>query len=323
MSVIEISVVVPAYNEALALPKLAEKLGVVLRGLGVSYEILFVNDGSSDGTKKYLQEISRQDLRIKPIHLTRNFGKEAAMAAGLASANGNCVVFIDADFQHPPDLIPRMFTAWKEGNDVVNAVKRQFASESFLYRWFANRFNDMMSRMIGGNMVGASDYKLIDRQVVQVLLDCPERNRFFRGLVAWVGFQVTNIEFDVVERELGKSKWSVISLIRYSLANIVAFSSFPLVALSYIGFATAALGFLLLIQTFLQYFLGRAAIGFTTVIAVQILLGGMILLALGVISMYLSKMYDEQKGRPLFIVQHPRIPANSKSADPAPETNND
>lgn len=306
MSAIEISAVLPAYNEARALPKLAEKLRAIFEEMGVSYEIIIVNDGSSDGTKEYVQDISRQDLRVKPIHLTRNFGKEAAMAAGLVSAEGKCVVFIDADLQHPPDLIPKMFAAWKEGNDVVNAVKRQYASESFFYRWFANRFNSMMSRMIGSNMAGASDYKLIDRQVVQVLLDCPERNRFFRGLVAWVGFQVANIEFDVVERELGKSKWSVISLIRYSLANIVAFSSFPLVALSYVGFATAALGFLLLIQTLTQYFLGRAAIGFTTVIAVQILLGGMILLALGVISMYLSKMYDEQKGRPLFIIQRPR-----------------
>lgn len=175
-----------------------------------------------------------------------------------------------------------------------------------MYRWFANSFNRLMSDMIGTKMTGASDYKLIDRQVADVLLDCPERNRFFRGLVAWVGFEVKEVEFDVVDRELGASKWSLASLIRYTLSNIIAFSSFPLVAVAYVGFITAGLGLLLLVQSLIRWIMGTAAVGFTTVIAVQVLLGGMILTALGVIAIYLSKMYDEQKNRPLFIIKRPR-----------------
>lgn len=238
------------------------------------------------------------------------------MAAGLASAAGKCMVFIDADLQHPPDLIPRMYSAWQQGSDVVNAVKLERSSEYFLYRWFANRFNGLMSAMIGQKMAGASDFKLIDRQVAEVLLECPERNRFFRGLITWVGFQVKNVEFDVVERELGSSKWSLASLIRYSLSNIIAFSSLPLVAVAYVGFVTVALGLLLLIQALIRWVMGTAAVGFTTVIAVQVLLGGMILTALGVIAIYLARMYEEQKSRPLFIIKRPRE-FGAKAEDPA------
>jgi dolichol-phosphate mannosyltransferase len=206
MNVADLSVIVPAFNEAAVLPSLIDRLRGVMAGIEVSYEILIVDDGSSDGTETYLETLSRNDRRIKPVNLARNFGKEAAMAAGLASAAGKCMVFIDADLQHPPDLIPRMYSAWQQGFDVVNAVKRQRSSEFFLYRWFANRFNGFMSAMIGRKVAGASDFKLIDRQVAEVLLECPERNRFFRGLVAWVGFRVKDVEFDVVERELGSSK---------------------------------------------------------------------------------------------------------------------
>ncbi|MCK7579195.1 MAG: hypothetical protein MZV65_28005 [Chromatiales bacterium] len=155
-------------------------------------------------------------------------------------------------------------------------------------------------------MAGASDYKLIDRQVANILLDCPERKRFFRGLVTWVGFRVADIEFDVNERQFGSTKWSGMALLTYSLNNMIAFSSLPLRLVGYFGFIVAGLGFILLVQTLIRYLMGAAAIGFTTVIAVQILLGGMILMALGIIAVYLSNIYDEQKARPIFIVRHPR-----------------
>lgn len=318
----EMSVIVPAFNEAAVLPSLIDRLHGVLGDIGISYEILIVNDGSSDGTEPYLDALAHGDHRIKAINLARNFGKEAAMAAGMASAVGKCLVFLDADLQHPPDLIPRMHSAWQQGSDVVNAVKRHRASEFLLYRWFASFFNRLMGDMIGRKMAGASDYKLIDRQVADVLLECPERNRFFRGLVAWVGFRVKDLEFDVVAREIGSSKWSLAQLIRYSLSNIVAFSSFPLVAVAYVGFATAALGLLLLVQSLIRWLMGTAAVGFTTVIAVQVLLGGMILMALGVIAIYLSRMYDEQKSRPLFVIRHPRE-SGPASGMPAADTDRD
>ncbi|MDS4022559.1 MAG: glycosyltransferase family 2 protein [Candidatus Competibacter sp.] len=281
----------------------------------MSYEIVIVNDGSSDGTEAYLATVSVENPNVRAINLSRNFGKEAALAAGLASAGGQCLAFIDADLQHPPELIAMMYAEWRRGSDVVNAVKRQRATEPGLYRWLAQAFNRLMTETIGSDMSGASDYKLIDRQVAEVLLNCTERNRFFRGLVAWVGFKVANVEFDVHKREVGDSKWSLWSLIRYSITNIVSFSSMPLRAVGIAGFIMAALGVVLLAQTLIRYAMGEAAIGFTTVIAVQILLSGMVLTALGVISIYLSHMYEEQKQRPIFIIRQPRTSAKPHSGD--------
>ena len=302
----EVSVVVPAFNEGVLLSHLVGRLREVLGALDLEYEILIVNDGSTDETQFVLEELSDSDPRLVPVHLTRNFGKEAALAAGLTIAEGRAVVFLDADLQHPPELIPDMVREWRSGYDVVNAVKRKRENESLVYRGFSTLFNRLLSREIGYNMAGASDFKLIDRQVAEVLLACPERNRFFRGLVAWVGFRVKNLEFDVRAREQGLTKWSLVSLVRYSVSSILAFSSLPLRVVGYAGFIVAGLGVLLLAQTLLRYAMGTAAIGFTTVIAVQILLGGMILMALGVISLYLSKLYEEQKQRPIFIVRKPR-----------------
>ena len=154
--------------------------------------------------------------------------------------------------QHPPDLIPSLYHAWQEGFEVVNAVKRQRSNESPVYRWMAERFNKFMSRAVGQDMAGASDFMLIDRQVADVLLERPERNRFFRGLVAWIGFRLKKIEFHVQERQYGATKWSVLSLLKYSLSNIVAFSSFPLHIVAYIGFISVALGAVLLLHTFVD-----------------------------------------------------------------------
>lgn len=302
----EVSVVVPAFNEGALLSHLVSRLREVLGALDIEYEILIVNDGSTDETQLVLEDLSDSDPRLVPVHLARNFGKEAALAAGLTIAEGRAVVFLDADLQHPPELIPDMVREWRSGYDVVNAVKRTRENESLVYRGFSTLFNRLLSREIGHNMAGASDFKLIDRQVAEVLLACPERNRFFRGLVAWVGFRVKSIEFDVRAREQGLTKWSLMSLVRYSVSSILAFSSLPLRVVGYAGFIVAGLGVLLLAQTLVRYAIGTAAIGFTTVIAVQILLGGMILMALGVISLYLSKLYEEQKRRPIFIVRKPR-----------------
>lgn len=303
---IVLSIVVPAYNEAAVLPHFVDSVGRVAATLDRGYEIVIVNDGSSDDTEAVLGELAASHPEVVAVNLSRNFGKEAALAAGLQTARGQCIAFLDADLQHPPELLPIMFAEWRRGIDIVNAVKRQRADEPALYRSLAGLFNRLMTGMIGREMSGASDYKLIDRQVADVLLACPERNRFFRGLVAWVGFKVASVEFDVQERAAGNSKWSILGLVRYSVTNMVSFSSWPLRAVGIIGFTTAALGGLLLVQTLVRWALGEAAIGFTTVIAVQLLLSGMMLTALGVIAIYLSHMYEEQKQRPLFIIRKPK-----------------
>lgn len=302
----EVSIVIPAYNEQENLRAVICVLEKILRQSTASFEILIVNDGSQDGTEDLLVKLKAEFGFVRAINLSRNFGKEAAMGAGLESAVGDCIIFIDADLQHPPELIPEMLSRWRAGIDVVNAVKRDRGNESLLYRIFASVFNRIMSTLIGSDIGGASDYKLIDRQVAMALLNCPERNRFFRGLVAWVGFKVDNLFFDVQERNAGTSKWSTLSLIKYSFQNILAFSSFPLIGVAYIGFLVVLLGLLLLIQTLINYINDQALSGFTTVIAVQILLSGMILIAIGIIAIYIARIYDEQKSRPLFLVRNPR-----------------
>ena len=292
-----ISVVVPLFNEELMINEAIETIDGIVKNLKCTYELVFVNDGSSDNTEALLRQAEQSMDNIVGVHFSRNFGKEAAMVAGIEVARGDCVLFIDADLQHPPELIPQMFARWLDGVDVVNAKKKERGTESIAYKLSANLFNWGMSSALNSDFGGASDYKLIDRKVVDALMQCSERNRFFRGLVTWVGFRTEDVEFDVEDRTQGESKWNGISMLRYSANNLLAFTSFPLRLVAYLGFATVGVGGLLLLQTFYKYLTGAAADGFTTVIAVQILLGGMLLSSMGVIALYIAKIYQEQKAR--------------------------
>lgn len=299
--------VIPVFNEAPILERVLEELRNTLESVGNTYEIVVVNDGSTDSTEEILHKQAARHNHILSINFSRNFGKEAALSAGMTFSRGDCIIFMDSDLQHPPDLIPNMLEKWKQGYDVVNARKIIRGKESLHYRFFSHLFNCLMSKTIGTDFFGASDFKLVDRQVADALIGCPERNRFFRGLVSWVGFRSTHIDFEVRERQAGLTKWSIWNLLRYSIKNFMAFSSLPLQIVAYMGFATTGLGLVLLVQTLLNYLLGNAAIGFTTVIAIQILLGGMIISSLGVIALYIAKIYDEQKARPLFLVRQNRV----------------
>ena len=306
MAEVEISVVVPVFNEGSSIERTLAAITDVLVETKRHYEIVVVDDGSRDGTGKIALEKSDGDAHIRVITFSRNFGKEAALEAGLEHSSGQCVVFIDGDLQHPPGLIADMIGLWDEGYDVVNAVKAERKSDTHLHRVFAGAFNRFMSYAVGSDFSGASDFKLIDRQVADAVMACQERNRFFRGLVAWVGFRTKNISFDVAERQTGSSKWNALGLARYTVNNIIEFSSLPLVILSIVGFVVAGLGALFFLQTLYNYLFGDAATGFTTVISLQILLGGMILAGLGVIALYIAKIYNEQKSRPLYIVYRPK-----------------
>lgn len=303
MSTATLSIVVPAFNEAESLRAITDRLTSVGESLDVAFEILIVNDGSKDGTEKVLNDLAASRTGIVPIHLSRNFGKEAAIMAGLSYSQGRCVAVVDADLQHPPEVLIKMFQLWRDGYDVVNAVKAHRGKESSGYRFASKSFNSLMSRMIGADMSKASDYKLLDREVVDILIDMPERSRFFRGLVAWVGFRVAEVEFEVAERAFGETKWNLVDLGRYSIANIVSFSALPLAMIGYAGVIAALLGIILLVQTLYNYITGTAAIGFTTVIALQILVGGILMVVIGILSVYVSKIYDEQKQRPIYIVK--------------------
>ena len=300
----EVSVIVPAYNEAGLLEKCIAAITGQLETIGAHFELLVVDDGSTDGTAVCLQELADADARIVPVLLSRNFGKEAAMQAGLDVAAGRAVILIDADLQHPPELIPRMYRLWQDGYEVVNAVKADRGRESPFHRWYARLFNAMLSGALGRkDWRDESDFKLLDREVVESLRLCPERGRFFRGLVTWVGFRQISIEFDVSERAEGTSKWSLRSLLRYSVRNLMAFTSFPLKVVALVGFVTVAAGAIMAMQTLWMYFSGRAVDGFSTVIVLMVIFSGAILTSLGVIAMYIAMMYEEQKARPLYVLR--------------------
>ncbi len=302
----ELSVVLPMYNEQAALGLALLAISQQLAATGRTFELVCVDDGSRDRTLACLQELALTEPRVQVVALSRNFGKEGAMAAGLEVARGQAVLLMDADLQHPAELIPRMVALWTEGYDVVSAVKERRADESWLYRRLAAVFNHLMGGAAGRSFQGASDFKLLDRQVVEALRACPERSRFFRGLVAWVGFRTVEVPFQVAERVAGESKWSAAGLVRYSARNLLSFTAFPLRLVALVGFVTLLAGFGLGLQTLVLYATGRAVTGFTTVILLQLILGGLILTSVGVIAVYLSEVYDEVKGRPVFLVRRDR-----------------
>lgn len=307
---VDVSVVIPAYNEADVVERCLDvvraQLGGHLAKTARSFEIVCVDDGSRDGTPEALRLASEADPRVRVVSLSRNFGKEAAMAAGLEAARGRAVLLMDADLQHPPDLIPRMVDLWGEGNEVVSAVKEARARESLVYRAMAGLFNALMGGAAGQSFRGSSDFKLLDRQVVDALAACPERSRFFRGLVTWIGFKTAEIPFTVAARAGGETKWSLGGLVRYSMKNLIAFSSMPLKLVAAMGFGTLVFAAGLGAQTLYRYLAGQAVSGFTTVILLQLILGGLTLTSLGVIALYVAEIYDEVKRRPVFVLRRPR-----------------
>ena len=239
---------------------------------------------------------------MKGYEFSRNFGKEAAIFAGLSRAQGNCAVVIDCDLQHPPEMIPKMFKLWKEGYDVVEGVKSDRGDEGKLHKLFANTFYGVMSKLMKINMNDTSDYKLLDRKVVDVLLELTESNTFFRALSFWVGFKSVSISYEVQERTAGESKWSFFSLLKYAIMNTTSFTTAPLQIVTFLGIFSIAMAVIMGVQTLIRYFMGNAVEGFTTVILLVLMIGGFIMLSLGIIGHYLARIYDEVKGRPRYII---------------------
>ena len=223
-----LSVVLPAYNEEKMLAKAAGTISSVLEEAAIPYELVFVNDGSRDGTWAEIEKAAAGNPHIAGIHFSRNFGKEAAIFAGLANASGDCCAVMDCDLQHPPEALVEMYRLWEQGYEVIEGVKRSRGRESVMHRASAGLFYRMISKAVGIDMSRASDFKLMDRKAVDALLALPEKNAFFRALSSWIGYKTASVEFDVQEREAGESKWSTWSLVKYAVTNIVAFSSVPM-----------------------------------------------------------------------------------------------
>lgn len=297
-----LSVVIPAYNEAEILQKTALVLEQVLTQAGIDYELLFVDDGSSDGTWKLIGELASLSQRVRGIHFSRNFGKESAIFAGLEYAKGACAAVMDCDLQHPPETLVQMYRLWTQGFEVVEAKKHSRGKENFFYKAGAGLFYKLMSGATGIDMQGASDFKLLDRKAVDTLLRMPERNVFFRALSSWIGYRCTAVEFDVQERKAGTSKWSVRRLTSYAVNNIAGYTVAPLQAVTAAGFVTLIVAAVIAVQTLVRYFTGGSVEGFTTVILLLLIIGSVVMISLGIIGYYLSKIYEEIKGRPRYIV---------------------
>lgn len=297
-----LSVVIPAYNEEKMIQKTNKVISQLLCRENIDYEIIFVDDGSRDQTWNEINKVCRQYLNTKAILFSRNFGKEAAIFAGMEYAKGDCCVIIDCDLQHPPQMIIAMYHLWQEGYEVVEGVKSSRGKESRLHKFAAGRFYSMISKATGVDMSRASDFKLLDRKVVRELLNMPEKQAFFRALSSWVGFQSTTVAFDVQEREAGETKWSTISLIKYAVNNISSFSAAPMQMVTITGMLFLLFSVVLGMQTLFFYIMGESLEGFTTVIILLLLIGSILMISMGIIGYYISKIYNEIKGRPRYIV---------------------
>lgn len=299
-----ISVVIPAHNESRGIAATLQEISAVLATTEFPWEIIVVDDGSTDDTFGQLERLVGQTKGLRAARLTKNFGKEAAILAGLVLAKGDAVVTIDADLQHPPGVIPELIRKWRAGAKVVNAVKRTRDIDTVVTRVRAALFNTLMSKVAGIPMKDASDFKLLDRVVVEKLTrDFPERTRFYRGLTNWIGYSQDIVDFDVEPRRNGMSRWSRRGLIKFALTSIISFTAAPLRVVTLLGAATFLFGFVLATDAVISWSRGRAISGFaTTIIAVSVI-GSFIMFSLGVIGEYLARMFDELKGRPNFIVE--------------------
>lgn len=269
----------------------------------IPHEIIFVDDGSKDLTWTNICSLHKKYNNVKGVRFSKNFGKEAAIHAGLyAAERGGCCVVIDCDLQHPPEKIVEMYRLWEQGFEVIEGVKTNRGKESFLHSISAGAFYGMMSSATGIDMRRASDFKLLDDKAVVVLLNMREKNAFFRALSSWIGFKTTCVEFEVQEREIGTSKWSIKSLIKYAINNITSFSAIPMQIVTALGGFVLAISLILGIMAIVQKIIGIAEDGFTTVIIVQLLTSSIIMICMGIIGYYIEKIYDEVKNRPRYIV---------------------
>lgn len=298
-----LSVILPAYNEKDMIPVAAETLAGILDKEGIAFELLFVNDGSTDGTWDAICRAREKDPRVCGICFSRNFGKEAAMFAGLEKARGDCCVVLDCDLQHPPEKIVEMYRLWEQGYEVVEGIKEDRGQETGLHRFAANSFYGLISRATGMDMASSSDFKLLDRKVVDTLNAMPERNVFFRALSFWVGFSRAEVKYDVRERTAGESKWSTRALIKYAVTNIGSFSSAPLHLITVMGVIALIVAIVFSVVSLVQKLMGVALGGFTTVIILLLLFGSLIMISLGIIGYYIARIYEEVKGRPRYVIE--------------------
>lgn len=297
-----LSIIVPAYNEQDMISKTFHTVKDIMDQNNIPFELIFVDDGSRDMTYMQIATLANEFTEAKGLSFSRNFGKESAIFAGLEAAQGSCCVIMDCDLQHPPATIIEMYRLWEEGYEVVEGVKASRGKENPAHTFCANTFYRIISKATGIDMANASDFKLLDRRAVDALLIMPERAPFFRALSSWIGFKTTTVPFEVQERTVGTSKWSMWSLVKYAIKNITSFSGAPMQFVTFMGWMMLLFSIVFAIQSLYRYFSGTALEGFTTVILLQLIIGSVLMISLGVIGHYISRIYDEIKGRPRYII---------------------
>ena len=298
-----IDIIIPCHNEEPNISALLHEIDRHIPCTAYKHRFIFVDDGSTDNTcaKVKRQAEVRPDIRL--VKLSRNFGKEAAMAAGLRQCTADAAIIMDADLQHPPRLIPEMISAWEKGADIVDAVKVSRSNEALPRKAASFLFNKLFSSLTGIDFAGASDYKLLDRKAIDILNNIKENTRFFRGLTNWIGLSHGKVEFEVEERHAGKTKWNLVDLFRLSIDAVASHSQKPLQIISFLGIFTLLFSFFLGLQTLYNKLVGNAFSGFTTVIIVLLIVASIIMIGIGLLGTYLSKIYDEVKGRPVCIIE--------------------
>ena len=297
-----LSVIIPSYDEEAMIEKTASVIYGLLSDASIPCELIFVDDGSKDKTWEKIVAMSSACGAVRGLHFSRNFGKEAAIMAGLESAGGDCCAVIDCDLQHPPEKLVEMYRLWEQGYEIVEGRKSSRGSEGALRGFAAKSFYSIIGKATGFDMARASDFKLLDRRAVDVLVHMPERDAFFRALSSWIGFKSTWIEFDVREREAGQSKWSTIALVKYALSNISSFSTAPMQIVTVLGAVMLVVSIVLGGIALAQKILGQALGGFTTIILIQLFSSSIIMISLGIIGYYIAKIYEGSKGRPRYII---------------------
>lgn len=297
-----LSIVVPAYNEQDNIRRAAKEILAVMDENAIFAAVYFVDDGSTDDSWAEICRLSEEEPRVRGVHFSRNFGKESAIFAGLETAAGDCVAVMDCDLQHPPKTLAEMYRLWENGFEVIEGVKKSRGNESALYKKMSELFYSMMSAATKGDMSRASDFKLLDRKAVDAVLSLPERDTFFRALSTWVGYKTASVEFDVQERMAGESKWSKLGLIRYAINNVTSFTTKPLTIVLLLGSLFFVLALILGVECLVTYLRHRALEGFTTVILIELIVGAIVMISLGIIGIYVAKIYEEVKARPRYII---------------------
>ena len=300
-----ISIAIPVFNEVENIPILYDHLTKVLHDLSFNFEILFVDDGSTDGTYLAIRDLQKHDRRVKALSLSRNFGHQAALTAGMQYASGDAVITMDGDLQHPPSLVPTLIEKWREGFEIVYTMRESTADESFfkkmtsrLFYRFINAFSETPIQPFG------ADFRLLDRAVVKSLNTLEERDRFLRGLIGWLGYSTVGVPYTADQRAGGRSKYTLGKMIKLALNGIISFSAAPLHLVTYLGIISSFLGFLYGIYSlYVRFFTNDTVQGWTSLVIVILFLGGVQLISIGILGEYLIRVYDETKRRPLFIVR--------------------